>query len=234
MWHIFQVWWVLGHVQAVKNAIIWDNKVVIRKTIGTWQVETWSGPKYMQEAHLLLHVFKPVFHHCPSKHISEEVWHASGWEAGEERRNRGREKTDWSGMSHIFAVLVQFCTQLEACIQGPWSTEDNTLQRVSGLRVVLHVCSGVGAGGTLLGYSRMLWLQLGFEDKFITWTLPRTLLLGLSSRQFQTVWGFKMNQILATVLVLDTCTKYTILQSDMVTDTPDYLFVQIIHSWQLK
>ena len=44
VWRIFQVWWVLGYVQAVKNAIILDEKVVIRKAIGTSLVETCSGP----------------------------------------------------------------------------------------------------------------------------------------------------------------------------------------------
>ena len=49
VWHVFQVWWVLGYVQAVKNVLIWDKKVVIRKTIGTSQVETCSGPNYWTE-----------------------------------------------------------------------------------------------------------------------------------------------------------------------------------------
>ena len=35
---------VLGDVQAVKNVMIWEEKVVIRKTIGTSQVETRLGP----------------------------------------------------------------------------------------------------------------------------------------------------------------------------------------------
>ena len=41
VWPIYQVWWVLGYVQA----IIWNKKLVIRKTIWTLQVETCSGPK---------------------------------------------------------------------------------------------------------------------------------------------------------------------------------------------
>ena len=40
VWPIFQVWWVLGYVRAVKNSIIWDKQVVSTKTIGTSQVKT--------------------------------------------------------------------------------------------------------------------------------------------------------------------------------------------------
>ena len=31
VWLIFQVWWVLGYVQVMKNAIIWDKNVVTTK-----------------------------------------------------------------------------------------------------------------------------------------------------------------------------------------------------------
>ena len=43
VWRIF-VCWVLGYVQAVKIAIIWDKKVVTTKTIGTSQAKTCSDP----------------------------------------------------------------------------------------------------------------------------------------------------------------------------------------------
>ena len=39
VWRMFQVWWVLGYIQAVKNAII-----LFPKTIGTLQVKTCSDP----------------------------------------------------------------------------------------------------------------------------------------------------------------------------------------------
>ena len=35
MWCIFQVWWVSGYVQAVKNVTIWNKKIIIRKTNAT-------------------------------------------------------------------------------------------------------------------------------------------------------------------------------------------------------
>ena len=49
----------MGYVQAMKNAIIWDKKVVTTKTIRTLQVETCSGPIYINNRDLAGSLLRP-------------------------------------------------------------------------------------------------------------------------------------------------------------------------------